>query len=142
MSIFLLRAHFPQKSLWFNEKSTFLTQKTWFHTFPRLFSIPTILISKRWTKYNKTATAKFRRNSFSCLNNNPKLAVFGQFLIFLFLRSFFWELWTPSDSFLTKSWKINCYQYGKWHLCPISSHARPKTSANKVPRWFFCFVPL
>ena len=27
-----------------------------------------------------------------------------------------------------------------WHCLPISSHARPKTNANKVPRWVFRYV--
>ena len=85
---FLLRAHFCQKKLWFGEKSRFLTQKTWFHAISGLFSIPTILISKRWTKYNFTATAKFRRNRFSC-SNTPKHAQNWLFLgIFSFLL--FW----------------------------------------------------
>ena len=27
-----------------------------------------------------------------------------------------------------------------WHFLPISSHARPKTNVNKVPRWVFRYV--
>ena len=27
-----------------------------------------------------------------------------------------------------------------WHFLPISSHARPKNNANKVPRWVFRYV--
>ena len=29
-----------------------------------------------------------------------------------------------------------------WHFWPISSHARPRHDANKVPRWFFRYVEL
>ena len=27
-----------------------------------------------------------------------------------------------------------------WHFWPVSSHARPKNNANKVPRWLFRYV--
>ena len=90
---------YPQKTLWFGEKMAFLSQKSWFHAISWLFSFPTILICKKWTQYNFTATAKFRRTRFSC-SNTPKHAqnwlFLGIFSFFLFLRSLFWELWAPN----------------------------------------------
>ena len=97
---------FPQKTLWFGEKSTFLTQKTWFHAISRLFSFPTIFICKKWAKYNCTAAAKFRRNRFR-YSNTPKHAqnwlFLGIFSFFLFLRTIFWELWTQNLLFYSSN---------------------------------------
>ena len=91
---------FPQKTLWFGEKMAFLSQKSWFHAISWLFSFPTILICKIWTKYNFTATAEFRRTRFSC-SNTPKHAqnwlFWGIFSFFSFFDvPFFWELWAPN----------------------------------------------
>ena len=39
--------------------------------------------------------------------------------------------------FLVQKWpKLAKY----WHFWASWSHARPKNNANKVPRWFFCYV--
>ena len=111
MSNIWLRAHFPPKTLWFGAKSAFLSQKSWFHAISRLFSFPTILICKKWSKYNFTATAKFRRNRFS-YSNTPKHVqnwlFLGIFSFFLFLRSIFWELWTQNLLFYSSNvgWNI------------------------------------
>ena len=71
-------------------------KKTWLHAIAQLFSIPTIIICKKWAKYNLTATAKFKRNTFG-YSNTPKHAqnwlFWGIFSFFLFLRYIFWELW-------------------------------------------------
>ena len=109
--MFEYRHIFPQESLWFGGKSAFLTQNTWFHAISRLFSFPTILICKKWSKYNFTATAKFRRNRFS-YSNTPKHVqnwlFLGIFSFFLFLRSIFWELWTQNLLFYSSNvgWNI------------------------------------
>ena len=81
---------FPQKTLWFGEKMAFLSQKSWFHAISWLFSFPTILICKIWTKYNFTATAEFRRTRFSC-SNSPKHAQNWPFWAF----SHFFFFWCP-----------------------------------------------
>ena len=97
---------FPQITLWFGEKSAFLSQKSWFHAISRLFSFPTILICKKWSKYNFTATAKFRRNRFS-YSNTPKHVqnwlFLGIFSFFLFLRTIFWEVWTQNLLFYSSN---------------------------------------
>ena len=88
---------FPQTSLWFGEKTAFLTQKNWFHAITRLFNLKTIFIRNKLAKYNFTATAKFRQNRFSYSNTQKHAQnwlFWSIFSFFLFLRYVFWELWT------------------------------------------------
>ena len=86
-------------------KKTFVT-KSWFHAIPRFFSFPIILICKKWSKYNFTATAKFRRNRFSYSNTQKHAQnwlFWGIFSFFLFLRYIFWELWTHNLLFYSSN---------------------------------------
>ena len=112
------------KTVWFGEKSAFLTQKTWFHAISRLFSFPTILICKKCTKYNFIATAKFRRNRFS-YSNTPKHAQNWLFLaifsFFLFLRSIFFTLGIKKSPFCSSKC---CIKYPKWSNWAISEHKK------------------
>ena len=47
-------------------------------------------------------------------------------------------MWVPKLLFTTVENRIFGPIY--WHFLPISSRARPKTNANKVPRWVFRYV--
>ena len=102
MSNVWLQAHFPQKTLWFGEKSTFLTQKTWFHAISRLVSFPTIFICKKWAKYNYNSYGKIQAKQIWLLKYTktcPKLAVFGHFLISSFFEVPFLGTWSPNLHF-------------------------------------------
>ena len=122
---------FPQKTLWFGEKMAFLSQKSWFHAISWLFSFPTILICKIWTKYNFTATAEFRRTRFSC-SNTPKHAqnwlFLGVFSFFLFLRSLFLGTLSPKYAFSF----IKCgIKYPKWLIYATSIHKTELSNLTK-----------
>ena len=76
---------YPQTSLWFGEKAAFLTQKTWFHAIPWLFSFPTIFICKN----EQNITLQLRRNRFS-FSNTQKHA--QNWLLWAFPHFFcFWD---------------------------------------------------
>ena len=131
---------FPRQKCWFGEKSAFLTQKTWFHAISRLFSFPTIFICKKWAKYNFTATAKFRRKRFG-YSNTPKHAqnwlFLGIFSFFLFLRSLFWELWTPNLLFHSSNVGLKILKNWSMPLIYIKPNFQiwPKTKLSSL-QWF------
>ena len=120
MSNVWLRAHFPPKQFVIWWKISIFVTKSWFLAISRLFSFPTILICKKWSKYNFTATAKFRQSRF-CHSNTPKHAkkrlFLGIFLFILFLRTFFLRTMNPKSAFLF----IKCVmKYPKWPIYATS----------------------
>ena len=126
--MFDCRHIFPPKTLWFGEKMAFLC---WFHAISWLFSFPTILICKIWTKYNFTATAEFRRTRFSC-SNTPKHAqnwlFLGDFSFFSFFDVSFLGTLSPKSAFSF----IKCgIKYRKWLLYATSIHKTELSNLTK-----------
>ena len=118
--IFDLRYILTQNTLWFGKKATFLTQNILLRIIAGLFRFPPIIIRKNEKKYNFTAGAKLRRKRFShskTPKNAPKLAVFGHFLFFLFLKSIFFTLGIKKSLFCSSKCGIKyCNSYDMLRL--------------------------
>ena len=109
----------------------FWHKKTWLHAIARLFSIPTILICKKLTRYNFTAAAKSRRNIFS-YSNTPKHAqnwlFWGIFSFFAVFVVDFLRILNPIFVFLI----IKCgMKYAEWPIYATSVH---KTELWKITK--------
>ena len=120
------------------KKQHFWYKKIWFHAIPRLFSFPSSLICKKWSKYNFTATAKFRRNRFS-YSNTPKHAqswLFrGIYSFFSVFEVYFFRTLNPLSACLL----IRCgMKYPKW---PIYASGVHKTELSNLTKNIIVLPP-
>ena len=101
---------FPKNKLCNLVKNQHFCHKKMIPRYSTAFQLSNHLDLQKLTKCNFTATAKFRQNRFRN-SNAPKHAqnwlFLGIFSFCLFLRSIFWELWTPNLLFNSSIVKWN-----------------------------------
>ena len=117
--MFVYRHIFPPKTLWFGEKSAFLSQKSWCHAIPRLF--------RKFSENDQNITLQLRQNSgetyvVTLIHQNMSIFCFSVFEVH-FLRTL-----NSKSAFLF----VECgMKYPKW---PIYAASVQKTELSNLTK--------
>ena len=117
---------FPPKTLWFGEKSAFLSQKSWCHAIPRLF--------RKFSENDQNITLQLRQNSgetyFVTLihQNMSKIGCVWAFSHFSVFEAYFLRTLNSKSAFLF----VECgMKYPKW---PIYATSVQKTELSNLTK--------